>query len=387
MKQLKNQHKKFKLPSNVSYLNGAFMSPFLKTVEEEGHKSVSQKCFPYQITGNDFFTNTRKVKELFGNLIDANPLNCAIIPSASYGMATIANNVVLNKDDEILIVDEQFPSNVYSWQRIADKYDAKIIVVSPNKGFERRGEVWNTKIIESINTKTKVVAMAHVHWSDGTLFDLKAIRKKTKQYNAFLFIDGTQSVGALPFSVKEFQPDALVCASYKWLLGPYSIGIAYYSDEFCEGIPIEENWINRKNSENFAGLVNYESDYQPKAGRFNVGEMSNFTLTPMLIKSLEQLLEWTPNGIQYYCKTISEKAVLALKDLGCFIENQKYRSSHLFGVYLPQDINIAVLKKEFEANNVYVSFRGNAVRISAHVYNSVADFDKLVRCFKNAIDN
>jgi len=75
-----------------------------------------------------------------------------------------------------------------------------------------------------------------------------------------LIIDGIQSIGTLPFSVKEIQPDALICAGYKWLLGPYSIGLAYYSDTFANGFPIEENWINRKNSEDFGGLVNYEPE-------------------------------------------------------------------------------------------------------------------------------
>ena len=68
----------------------------------------------------------------------------------------------------------------------------------------------------------RVVAIGHVHWSDGTLFDLKKIRERLDEVGGLLIIDGTQSVGALPFSVKEFKPDALICGGYKWLLGPYS---------------------------------------------------------------------------------------------------------------------------------------------------------------------
>lgn len=386
MEPIKTQHNKFKLPVNVTYLNCAFMSPLLRTVEKEGHAAVSQKCFPYQITREDFFKHTYKLKQLFSQLVSIEDVNnCAIIPSVSYGIATLANNIVLNKGDEILIVGEQFPSNVYSWKHIAKKYEAKIVIISPNRSYTNRGKDWNRKIFDAINCKTKVVAMAHIHWSDGTLFDLKKIRFLTKQHNAYLFIDGTQSIGALPFSVKEIQPDALICASYKWLLGPYSIGIAYYSNEICKGIPIEENWINRKNSENFANLVNYEDGYQPKAGRFNVGEMSNFALTPMLIKAIEQLLNWKPEKIQEYCKNISKKAIIDLQNLGCFIEKEKYRSNHLFGIYLPKEIAIDNLKEQFKLHNVYVSFRGNAVRVSPHLYNTIEDFDTLVLCFKNAM--
>ena len=86
--------------------------------------------------------------------------------------------------------------------------------------------------------------MGHIHWADGTLFDLIAIRKKADKVGAKLIIDGTQSVGALPFSVKEIQPDALIVGGYKWLLGPYSIGMAYYADTFNNGEPLELSLIH-----------------------------------------------------------------------------------------------------------------------------------------------
>jgi selenocysteine lyase/cysteine desulfurase len=124
--------------------------------------------------------------------------------------------------------------------------------------------------------------MGHIHWADGTLFDLVAIRKKAHSLGAKLIIDGTQSVGALPFSVQEIQPDALICAGYKWLMGPYSIGMAYYADSFNDGQPLEYNWINRLNSEDYSQLVNYQDSYKPKADKYSVGESSNFNLPPVV---------------------------------------------------------------------------------------------------------
>ena len=381
---IKNQKDKFKLPKEVSYINCAFMSPILLEVEKIGHQAISQKCLPFEITGNDFFENAKKVKQLFAELVTIKDYqNVALIPSVSYGIAQVANNIKLNKNDEILVVGEQFPSNIYSWQKLADKYQAKINIVAPEDNFINRGKNWNKAILSQINTNTKVVAIPHVHWSDGTLFDLKAIRKKSKEVNALLIIDGTQSVGALPFSVAEIQPDALICAGYKWLFGPYATGFAYFSDDLCLGEPIEENWINRKNSEDFAGLVNYESEYQPKAGRFNMGEMSNFALLPMLVKSLEQLLEWKAENIQKYCNAISKDAIKELQQLGCFIEDENFRGKHLFGIYLPKNIDLDKLKAEFVKQHIFVSFRGNAVRVAPHLYNKKEDFDKLVSCFKN----
>jgi len=381
---LANQKAKFRLPENVAYLNGAYMSPLLKSVEKVGHEAITQKCFPYEIGAKDFFIHSENLRKQFASFIEVpNYQNIAIIPSVSYGMANVANNVRLKNGEEVIIVDEQFPSNVYAWQKVAQKNKASVKIIKPPITFEKRGEIWNQSILDAINDKTKVVTLGPVHWADGTLFNLKAIREKTKKHNALLIIDGSQSVGALPFSVKEIDPDALIVVAYKWLLGPYSFGMAYYSDYFNDGEPIENNWINRHNSEDFSGLVNYERRYQPKAGRYNMGEYSNFVNTPMLVKSLEHLQEWNPEQIQEYCHQISKKAINELRALGCFIEEDAFRAKHLFGVYLPKQLDLAALKSKFKEQHIFVSFRGDAIRVSCNVYNDEVDFEKLVDCFKN----
>ncbi len=381
---LTSQRHLFSLPENIHYLNGAYMSPQLKSVEQIGIEALSRKNFPHTISPTDFFTGTEQLRRTFAELVHApDPSNTAIIPSVSYGIATVANNIDLQPGQEVLMVGEQFPSNVYAWKHLTTKNKAYLNVIKAPLVQRGRAAEWNNRILAGINGKTAIVSMPHIHWADGTLFDLKAIRKKTRQYNALLVIDGSQSIGAFPFSVADIEPDALITVGYKWMLGPYSLGMAYLSDYFNEGMPIENNWINRYNSEDFSKLVHYEDLYQPKAGRYNMGENSNFNLTPMLTGAIQQLLKWNPENIQSYCHTISKNAVEYLRSLGCFIEEDSFRAKHLFGVYLPEHIKIASLKTSFAKNNVYVSIRGNAIRISPNVYNTEGDFEKLISCFKN----
>ena len=222
--------------------------------------------------------------------------------------------------------------------------------------------------------------MAHVHWADGTKFGLKAIRTRTREVGAYLVLDGTQSIGALPFDIEEIDADALVCGSYKWLLGPYSLGVAYLGEAFLGGKPVEESWMNRMGSENFSTLVNYESTYQPGARRYEVGEFSNFILLPMLLESLNTLNEWMPKNIQAYCKELIEEPIQALQNIGFQIEDTAYRGSHLWGIRLPKGMDPISLKNHIDAQKVYVSVRGNAVRVSPHIYNTASDMDRLVEC-------
>ncbi len=275
-----------------------------------------------------------------------------------------------------MVIDEQLPSNMHSWQKLAEKYDAKIIVIETPGNTKQ----WNEHILNAINAKTALVTMGNIHWSNGCLFNLKAISVKAKSHNALLVIDGSQTVGALPFSVKDIQPDALICAGYKWLFGPYGTAYGYFGSYFDKGNPIEENWTNRLNSEDFSGLTNYQSEYKPMANRYSVGESGNFIYVKMQIAALKQIIEWTPKAIQDYCKQISSDAVKELKALGCKIENDDYRTHHLFGIKLPDSIDLDALKKDLFSKNIFVSFRGTYIRISCHLFNTAEDFKPLINC-------
>ena len=377
---------KFSLPKTVTYLNCAYMSPLLKSVEKAGLRGLRMKRNPFDIQPQDFFTISKDLRSEFAKLINVgDPDRIVIIPSASYGLATITKNLKIQKGEHVLVAAEQFPSNYYPWQSLCAETGAEVRVVSPEKNFKDRGKIWNTKFLESINAHTKAVAVAHTHWADGTLFDLEALRKRTREVGALLIIDGTQSVGALPFDVQKIQPDALVCAAYKWLLGPYSIGLAYYGEYFNNGKPIEENWINRLYSDDFSGLVIYEPRYQPGALRYGVGEHSNFILAPMALKAIGQINRWGVENIQEYCQAIAEPAISALREKGFLIEELPYRASHLFGIRSSKNVDPERLKEKFQKANIHVSFRGESIRVSPNVYNNVRDLNRLVKILSAGI--
>ena len=98
----------------------------------------------------------------------------------------------------------------------------------------------------------------------------------------------TQSLGALPFSVGDVQPDFAVAAGYKWLLGPYSTGVLYVAPKWQGGMPLEENWIQRENARDFSSLTLYSEEYDQGARRFDMGERSNFALLPAAVRAMKQ---------------------------------------------------------------------------------------------------
>jgi len=157
-------------------------------------------------------------------------------------------------------------------------------------------------------------------------------------------------------------------------MGPYAIGMAYYGEAFDNLQPVEENWINRKDSEVFAELINYKQEYQPGAQRFDVGERSNFILVPMMLEALKQINKWGVSAAQEYAKYLFKDHVKTLKEAGFIIEEQAYRSSHLLGIRAV-DRDISRLHEQLQRNKIHVSTRGSAIRVSLSVFNTKEDVD------------
>jgi selenocysteine lyase/cysteine desulfurase len=368
----------FSLEENVHYLNCSYMSPLLKSVEAAGVEGVLQKRNPFRIPPAGFFSGAAELKPLFAQLVGGTADRVALIPSVAYGMGLVARNLKGPRGGQIVTVHEDFPSNVYPWQRVAQEKDLTIQVVTPPDVSRQRGFQWNEKILSAIMPGTAMVAVPHVHWADGTRFDLEAIGHRAKEVGAILVVDGTQSVGALPIDVRRYRIDALVCGSYKWLMGPYSLGVAYLGEYFDDGIPLEESWMNRLDSDNFQRLVAYEPQYRPGAARYDVGEHSNFILLPMLTAALRQILAWEPAQIQAYCRQLTAPLVAYLAAHGYWTEDAGWRGEHLVGVRLPAGIDLATLQERLAAHRVLVSVRGDSIRVSPHLYNDKRDIAALL---------
>ena len=277
---------------------------------------------------------------------------------------------------------EQFPSNVYPWQKLTTQHQAELKVITAPETAEQRGQQWNERLLAAIDERTRLVAVPPFHWSDGIRFNGQALRQRTRAVGSWLVMDGTQSVGAFPFDVQEIQPDALICGAYKCLMGPYGMALGYFGEVFNDGEPLEEGWCNRHASEDFANLVNYQERYQPGALRYDVGERSNFVSIPMMGQALREITAWGVANVQTYCASLVEPFIESLEHTGYRVETPEYRANHLFGLRLPDHMRLHDLQEALHEAKISVSVRGNAVRISPHVYNEPTDLGKLSDCLR-----
>lgn len=374
-----SQRHLFDIPEDVAYLNCAYMSPLMREVVAAGKEAAQRKARPWEIKAEDFFPDVDEARRLFATIIGASADDIAIIPSVSYGAAAAARNLPLAAGDRVLVLQDQFPSNVYCWLETARRAEAELTTVPrPADGD------WTGAVLERLNERTTITALPHCHWTDGGLLDLEAIGTRCREIGSALVLDLTQSAGALPFAVDRVRPDFVVCATYKWLLGPYSLGFLYVAPHWQQGRPLEYNWIARLGSENFTGLVQYQDAFQPGAQRFDMGERSNFHLVPMANAAMRRIVDW---GIPNIAATLSERTSAIAeraRNLGLSSADLGLRAGHFLGLRFADGVPDNLLST-LAANNVYVSVRGDSMRVTPHLYNTTGDVERLVEILKSTL--
>ena len=231
-------------------------------------------------------------------------------------------------------------------------------------------------MLRTLTSEVAIAALPHVHWTSGGKLDLArvgaACRKSVPRWRR-----PDASLGVLPFNVDDIKPDFAVAACYKWLLGPYTVGVLYAAPKWHSGAPLEEGWIQRANSQEFSSLVLYDERYDAGARRFDMGERSNFALLPVAARAMQQILEWGIEEISTTSGAFNRYIAEEAAKFGFVAPNEPLRATHYLCLRrsspIPPELT-HVLARE----NVFVSVRGTSMRVTPHVYNTREDCDRLL---------
>jgi selenocysteine lyase/cysteine desulfurase len=369
----------FEIPADVTYLNCANMAPQLRAITQVGIEAVRFKATPWKLTAPEWFSGAEELRNLAAKLLEIDSDGIALVPGASYGIAIAAANVPLVPGQKIVLLHQEFPSNVYAWRELAKRKGGQIATVQ-----RTGGQSWTEAVEQAIDADTAVVALPHCHWTDGSRVDLERVAERVRSVGASLAIDASQSLGACSLDLSRVRPDFLVSVGYKWLLGPYGLGYLYVAPKWREsGMPLEQSWLTRAGSEDFARLVDYTDEYRAGARRFDAGEFPQFVSVPMAIAALRQILSWSIARIEQALTFLTERiAELAAED-GYSVLPRAERCGHMIGIRHPAGIP-AGLSPMLRDAKVFVSIRGNSIRIAPHLYNDRNDIDRLFEILRKA---
>ncbi len=373
----------FVLPEGETWLNNAYMGAMPRAVLEAGHRAVDLRALPAAIKPADFFAPAERVRGLCASLVRADAEQVALVPTVAAGMAVVATNLSPRAGQNVVMLGDQFPSNVYPWWRWREQGVTLRSVAAPPgdardpAGWRRRCAEWHDALEAAIDRNTVLVALEPAHWTDGTRLDLDRLARRARAVGAALVVDATQVAGVMPLDVGALQPDALVVHGYKSMLANYGLGFAVFGEQFADGCPNDESWLMRRGSEDFARLVDYQDNYAPGMRRYDTSTRSNPVLIGMLEAACRLLINWQPERIEDYLRRIARPAVEKLRADGFGVADEDLRAANLFGVALPPGLAPETVRQALAARHIHVSVRGSAVRVSPHVCNDEADLLRL----------
>src|ERR1700722_9251594 len=378
MYALGSQRSLFDIPQGGAFFNTATTSPLLNASRARLLEAAGAKSRPWERQPADFFADAERIRALAADLFGADADAWAVIPAASYGLSAAARAIEpsLKSDDRILVMAEEFPSNVLPWRRVAENTGAALTTVTTPADGD-----WTAAILAAIRPGIRVVTLWHGHGTNGALLDRAPIGAACRRIGAIFVLDLTQSLGALPFDLATADPDFMVAAGYKWLLCPYGFGLMYVAPRWRDARPLEETWLARAHAEDFATLVNYSDVYRPGARRFDVGETCVSTILPGAIAALEQLKAWGVGRIAESLKAVCDQIVPELEAQGFAVPRASRRAPHMFGARLLSGRNDDVAARLRE-QNVFVSRRGSSIRFSPHLHVVEADLIQLADALK-----
>jgi len=366
----------FDIPADITYLNAASLSPIPRLVRDAGAQGLQRKVTPWNFTRASFYDIVEAARAEAAALIGAQPGDIAIVGSASYGIATAARNLKPPSGSVVLTLAEEHPSPVYVWIRLAAEGGAAHEEVPRPADHD-----WTSAILARLADRTRppvgLLSLTPLHWNDGALLDLAAIRTAADAVGAMLVIDGTQSIGVQPFSLQAVRPDFLVFPTYKWLLGPYGLAFLYADPRRQSGIPLEEHNFSRIGADTISNHYERALDFMDGARRYDMGERSNFITLPMGIAGIKLLRSVGAAQIAAYLAPLTNRLAEGAAALGFASPPRQRRAAHLIGLRKP-GFDAVAAATALAQQQIHVSARNGAIRVAPHVYNDAADIERLL---------
>lgn len=169
------------------------------------------------------FINAREAKE------------CIFVRGTTEGVNLVAHSYgrkFIGEGDEILVSQMEHHSNIVPWQMIAEEMGAKVVMIPMNE----RGELIIDEYENLLNAGTKIVAVAHVSNSLGTVNPVKEMIATAHKFGVPVCVDAAQSVPHFPVDVQDLDADFFVFSGHK-MFGPTGSGVMYGKREWLDQMP------------------------------------------------------------------------------------------------------------------------------------------------------
>src|SRR5216684_5626751 len=293
---LASQRALFEMPRDVCYLNSASYSPLPLRTQEAARAAVGRKGTPWTLAVTFANEQHERARAAAARLINVDPADIALIPSISYGVATAAKILTIDRGARIIVLEDDHSSPVLEWHTRADAQGFAVETIRrPDDGD------WTSAVLAAIErsgaTPVGLASISSVHWSDGGLIDIEKVGAALRQRGAAFLIDATHSAGVLAMDVRRLDPDFVAFPTYKWLLGPYGRAFLYIARRHQDGIPLEQTSYGRRAVRAEQDVYFTDTSYVGDARRFDMGERDHFISMEMASIGMEMMADWGTRAV------------------------------------------------------------------------------------------
>ena len=370
---LPSQRPLFDIPADVAYLDGAAFSPVPHSVHAAGTEGLAVKSRPWRGGRPETERWCERARAAAASLIGARPRDVAVVSSVAQGMATAARNLPLPAGARILRVQDEFPSVALAWDHLARAQGLSVEIVPRPADAD-----WTRAVLGALERPgappLAVATLTPLHWSDGARIDLDVLAPVVHRLGGALVIDATQAAGVLPIKLDVWRPDFLAFPTYKWVLGPYSLGFLYAAPHRQDGTPTEQH----------NGNHGPDGRLLPDARRYDKGERNDPTALPMAATGLELVQSWGQAAIAARLRALTGLLAEGVTRLGLSVLPEALRAPHILGVRFPGGIPAGLIEK-LEADGVFVCDRLGVMRVSPHVWAEEADVSRFLAALEKRL--
>jgi cysteine desulfurase/selenocysteine lyase len=346
--------------ANWTYLNTATFGQLPRATVQAMNRHLAHRD---ELACSDFLTwfdDADLLRGRIGQLVNCAARDIAFINSANSALSLLMGGLDWKPGDRIVALQDEFPNNIYC------------PAVLERLGVEFVETPWE-RFYDAITARARLVVVSTVNYTNGFAPPLEEMARFLRERNVLLFVDGTQSVGALRFDVAKVQPDMLAVHGYKWLLSPNGIGFMYVSPALRERLhPAVIGWRSHHAWRNVDNLHHGAPVFAASAEKYEGGMLASSLLYGM-DASIGMILGIGTGELEGRVRELAAATRQCLRGLGAQVP--EFDSPIIAARF--EGRNASGLARRLKERRVLVSARHGNLRVSAHFYNTEEDLERL----------
>jgi selenocysteine lyase/cysteine desulfurase len=360
--------------NNWAYFDHAAVAPLPARTRQAITQWVAQATEQGDTVWPQWHQGVEACRASAAKLINADRDLVALVHSTTEGLTLVAEGFPWRAGDNVVTLDNEFPSNQYPWLNLASRG------VETRRVAASDGRVDLNKLADACDGRTRIVTVSWVGYASGWRVDLDQLADMVHRKGALFCLDAIQGLGVFPLDVQATPVDFLAADGHKWLLGPEGAGLFYLRAEHLDLLrPIGVGWHSVAHASDYSKI---ELDLKPSAARYE-GGTQNMVGFLGLAASLELLLEHGTQSLSHRVLEITDLACERLRSAGAKIASHR-DGPHRSGIVSFELAGRDPLetKKRALAAGVVISARAGRLRLAAHAYNNADDVERLVAALK-----